>query len=356
VEAETARMKFRPEDIDRMAEVLQARTESFAALVRIAGLDPARDLIGADLRRVNFRDDDLTGFDFARADLTGADFSRARGLHPSMFAGAVSAGGTGWPDGFQAGLLDVSWADEWGRDRHGAWAGFSVTAADGARVVQRLRWCPPGRFLMGSPKVEEGRFDNEDPCHEVVFARGFWMFETACRQELWQAVMGDNPSGMRGALLPVTKVSWWDARRFIERLNARKPGPGLDLPSEAQWEYACRAGTHTAYSFGPEISRGLVNYDTKKGTVPVGSLPPNGWGLHEMHGNVWEWCADMWHNNFDGAPTDGSAWIDAGAAGRVIRGGSWFDGARYVRAAVRTGDPPTRRSEDLGFRCARVQE
>jgi formylglycine-generating enzyme required for sulfatase activity len=180
------------------------------------------------------------------------------------------------------------------------------------------------------------------------------MFETACRQELWQAVMGDNPSRVTGPMLPVTHVSWEDARRFVERLNELRPGLAVDLPSEAQWEYACRAGTDTAYSFGPEIGRDQVNYESG-GTVPVGSLPPNRWGLHEMHGNVWEWCADTWHDNYIGAPADGSVWVDGAAAGRVVRGGSWFDVAGGVRAAYRLGGEPDYRDADLGFRCARVQ-
>jgi len=247
-----------------------------------------------------------------------------------------------------------AWADDAGADQYGPWARFSVAGAKGARVAQRLRWCKPGRFMMGSPADEEGRYDDEGPPHEVVFDPGFWMFETACRQELWQAVMGDNPSRVKGPMLPVTDVSWEDARRFIDRLNEKKPGLGLDLPSEAQWEYACRAGTHTAYSFGPTIDRKLVNYSSKR-TVPVGSLPPNFWGLHEMHGNVWELCADTWHGSYDGAPADGSAWIDGGAAERVVRGGSCYREARGVRAAYRFRLEPGARDVYLGFRCARVQ-
>ncbi len=248
-----------------------------------------------------------------------------------------------------------AWADDLGEDQYGKWARISVGYGfqSKAEAFQRLRWCPPGRFMMGSPEDEDGRYDDEGPRHEVVFERGFWMFETACRQELWQAVMGDNPSSSKGPLLPVTNVSWEDAMRFVERLNAR-PGLGLDLPSEAQWEYACRAGTDTAYSFGPKVSRKLANYENK-GPVSVGSLPPNRWGLHEMHGNVWEWCADPSHNNYDGAPADGSAWIGGGAAGRVIRGGSWLGDARDVRAAFRYRDDPSNRRGNLGFRCARVQ-
>jgi len=263
------------------------------------------------------------------------------------------------------GLLSVSasddgkpaWADDWGEDAHGACASFSVVGKDGARVTQRLRWCPPGRFQMGSPETEEGRFDFEGPRHEVAIGEGFWMFDTACTEALWQAVTGKTPDPRRGAEFPVTNVSWTDAQSFVRQLNAAKPGLDLSLPSEAQWEYACRAGTDTPYNFGTAISRDLVCYESDA-PVAVGRLPPNSLGLFEMHGNVWEWCTDHWHGSYDGAPANGSAWIDAeagGAAYRVFRGGSWDGGARGVRAASRSRFDPAYRLDRLGFRCARVQ-
>jgi len=274
---------------------------------------------------------------------------------PGSLLGALRSGN---------GLLSVNasddgkpaWADDWGEDAHGTWATFSVVGKAGARVTQRLRWCPPGRFQMGSPETEEGRWDDEGPRHEVAIADGFWMFDTACTEALWGAVTGNAPDRRRGAAFPVTNVSWEDARSFLRQLNAAKPGLDLSLPSEAQWEYACRAGTDTPYNFGTRISRDLVRYESRA-PVPVGSLPPNGWGLFEMHGNVAEWCADHWHSSYDGAPADGSAWSDAGgAAGRVVRGGSWDGIARCVRAAYRNHFDPADRGDFLGFRCARVQQ
>src|SRR5271165_6779329 len=248
-----------------------------------------------------------------------------------------------------------AWTDDSGEDRYGRWVSFTVTGPDGARVTQRMRWISPGRFMMGSPRTEEGQYD-EGPIHEVAIGAGFWMFETACAEALWEAVTGHKPQTARGAKFPVTTVSWGDARDFVRRLNALRPGLDLSLPSEAQWEYACRAGTTTAYNFGNSISPNFVRYRSKD-PVEVGSLPPNGWGLSEMHGNVWEWCEDDWHDGYEGAPGDGSAWIDAPqrAAGRVIRGGSWNDGARDVRAACRLGGGPGNRNYGVGFRCARVQ-
>ena len=191
----------------------------------------------------------------------------------------------------------------------------------------------------------------------MTIGDGFWLFDTACTQALWMAVMGKNPSRFEDPDRPVDSVSWEEARAFIGQINERVPGLDLALPSEAQWEYACRAGTKTAYSFGSSITRKQAQYGAKK-TVPVASLPPNPWGLYEMHGNVWEWCEDHWHKSYEGAPSDGSAWLDAEAAAtafRVLRGGSWHRDARHVRAASRARGVPDDRLDDLGFRCARVQ-
>ena len=131
------------------------------------------------------------------------------------------------------------WASEWGEDRSGVFLGFTV----GDAVAQRMRWIVPGRFLMGSPEDEEGRFDSEGPRHEVTISKGFWLFDTPCTQALWVAVMGANPSRFKSKNRPVENVSWNDTQEFIERINEKVSGLDLCLPSEAQWEYACRAGT-----------------------------------------------------------------------------------------------------------------
>ena len=245
-----------------------------------------------------------------------------------------------------------AWASAWGQDRFGVYAAFTL-----AGVNQRLRWISPGRFQMGSPADEAGRWDDEGPRHAVAISKGFWLFETACTEALWQAVTGTPPVPARGAKMPVTGVSWHDAQSFIERIQVMKPGLDLRLPSEAEWEYACRAGADTPWSFGTEITTEQVCFGARA-PVDTGSLPPNPWGLREMHGNVWEWCADHWHNDYRGAPDDGSAWLDpraSRAARRVLRGGSWFGGARNVRSADRYGRDPAGRDDGIGFRCARVQ-
>ncbi|MCW6048829.1 formylglycine-generating enzyme family protein [Lyngbya sp. CCAP 1446/10] len=203
---------------------------------------------------------------------------------------------------------------------------------------------PAGSFMMGSP-LEEGN-DNERPQHQVTLAQPFYIGKYAITQEQWQAVMGNNPSDFKGAKRPVEKVSWNDAVSFCQKLS-EKTGKNYRLPSEAEWEYACRAGTTTAFHFGPTITPDLVNYDgnnpygsAPKGlyrqeTTPVGSFPPNAFGLYDMHGNVWEWCADPWHGNYNGAPSDGSSWTTGGSYNRVQRGGSWAYNAVFCRAANR---------------------
>ena len=259
------------------------------------------------------------------------------------------------------------WVSDFGEDQYGKWLEFRV-----GDVVQRMRWIPPGSFLMGSPVSEEGRLDWEGPQREVTLADGFWLFATPVTQALYDAVTGRNPSRFKSPDRPVEQVTWHDAQSFLEQINATLPGLDLGLPSEAQWEYACRAGTTTAFSFGETVSRDHVHFDGD-GTVPVGSLPPNPWGLFEMHGNVHEWCEDRWHwrEGHDGAPTDGTARLDETPevdTRRVLRGGSWAGGrgeywtgkelpsgqkARYCRAASRGGASASGANGSIGFRCAR---
>jgi len=228
-------------------------------------------------------------------------------------------------------------------------------------VRQAFRWLPPGRFLMGSPEDEHNRLDNELQ-HEVILTRGFWLAETACTQALWQSVTGKNPSHFKGERRPVEQVSWNDVQDFIARLNGAVPGLEVRLPTEAEWEYACRAGTTTPFSFGEDITPEQVNYDGdypyrsgKKGrsrgeTVEVASLPANPWGLYEMHGNVWEWCQDWYGVYPEGSVADPTG-PDPGGR-RVLRGGSWIDFGRDARSAYRDHSEPGLRRGSLGFRLA----
>ena len=354
-------MNLSKRDLKRIGQVAHARDLNFVQLVKLGGVDRRTAFRGAVLRDVDMRDQDLTGFNFCGTslpgcDLRGTDLSGTMGLTAEALATARIDETTRLPrgrrDGFWVSGFAPFWADQWGSDRFGLWVAFSVVGADGKRVSQRLRWCPPGSFLMGSEK-EAGRDDDEGPRHRVTLAAGFWMFETSCTEELWAAVM-KRPGSLGIGGLPITNVSWEDAQAFVAALNATRPGLGLSLPSEAQWEYAYRAGTNTPYNFGKEVTKEQVDVDGD-GPVLVGSLPANAWGLHEMHGNVWEWCADTWHDSHDGAPRDGSAWIDEGAANRVVRGGAFNVTARNVRSAYRLRSGPGARYVHLGFRCARVQ-
>jgi formylglycine-generating enzyme required for sulfatase activity len=204
---------------------------------------------------------------------------------------------------------------------------------------------------MGSADTEEGRDDDEGPRHEVRLTQGYWLFDTPCTQALWRAVMDDNPSGFQGEDRPVENVSWADCQGFIERLNAQLPELGLRLPTEAQWEYACRAGTETA-RYADNLDT-IAWYAENSGseTHAVGQLQPNAWGLYDMLGNVFEWCDDGRRDYTEETQVDPVGSIEADAL-RVIRGGSWFDSALLVRAAYRDWVHPGHAVDLLGFRCA----
>ena len=237
------------------------------------------------------------------------------------------------------------WASDWGEDPYGLWQSLTYRG-----VRQAFRWLPPGRFLMGSPEDEHDRFDNELQ-HEVILTRGFWLAETACTQALWQAVMGQNPSYFKGERRPVEEVSWNQVQDFIARLNGVVPGLEARLPTEAEWEYASRAGTTTPFSFGEDITQEQANYDySRKETVDVASLPANPWGLYEMHGNVWEWCQD-WYGDYPEGPTVDPTGPAAGGR-RVLRGGSWIFYGRRARSAYRYRLEPGSRHVSVGFRLA----
>ncbi|MEI7686048.1 MAG: bifunctional serine/threonine-protein kinase/formylglycine-generating enzyme family protein [Planctomycetota bacterium] len=221
-----------------------------------------------------------------------------------------------------------------------------------------LVWIPPGRFMMGSPPSEKKRDNNEDE-HEVDITKGFWMGKFEVTQEEYTKLMGGNPSKFNGPRLPVETVSWNDAREFCRRLS-EKEGKEYTLPTEAEWEYACRAGTKGPFSTGKNLTSGQANYNgnypypgNAKGvnratTVPVGSFAANGFGLHDMHGNVWEWCEDWYGDNIASllqnpkGPAEGSE--------RVLRGGGFADEARGCRSAIRGRIRPSNPSFGAGFR------
>jgi formylglycine-generating enzyme required for sulfatase activity len=219
---------------------------------------------------------------------------------------------------------------------------------------------PGGSFMMGSPESEKGRDESESPQHQVNVP-GFSMGKFVVTQEQYQEIMGKNPSSFSGAKRPVEKVSWNNAVEFCQKLS-QKTGREYRLPSEAEWEYACRAGTTTPFHFGETITTELANYDgtntyasEPKGkylqrTTDVGSFPPNAFGLYDMHGNVWEWCQDAWHDNYQNAPKDGSAWTSQSDNRKMLRGGSWNYYPGYCRSAFRNFHDAGFVSNGYGFR------
>jgi len=292
------------------------------------------------------------------------------------------------------------------------------------KAVTRPASCPkgyvlirPGAFMMGSPPDEPGREDDEGPQHRVTISKAFCLKETEVTQGEWEALMGNNPSRFEncGDSCPVEQVSWWDAVAYCNALSRKEglpecyslrgcsgtPGAGdyqctdvtfaglsckgYRLPTEAEWEYAARAGTTTALYTGGITLRGTndapeldpiawyagnsgVNYEgaedcsgwpekqypsSRCGTHPVAKKQPNAWGLYDMLGNVREWTQDWYHDSYNGAPADGSAWESPAGSSRVSRAGSWGSDARYVRAANRSWDDPGNRRLFLGFRLAR---
>lgn len=254
------------------------------------------------------------------------------------------------------------WASDAGQDQYGRYADLVVKG-----VTQKFRWIEPGTFWMGSPTSEAERepdWAGKETRHQVTLTKGYWLADSTCTQALWKTVLGSNPANFKdSANNPVETVSWDDAQEFLQTLNSMVSGLGVRLPTEAQWEYACRAGTNTPFSFGDNITPEQVNYDGnnpyangKKGlyrqkTVPVKSLPANTWGLFEMHGNVWEWCQDAWQEKLPAEPITDPEGSGAGV-GRVVRGGSWYGNGRGVRSAIRRGLAPDVRSGNIGFRLA----
>lgn len=270
-----------------------------------------------------------------------------------------------------------TWMDGWGEDAFGPFAELRVKD-----VTQRFRWIPPGTFMMGSPPIEIGRRANEGPLHEVTLIDGCWLGETPVTQALWEAVMGYNPSHFKSSFRPVENVSWNDCQRFVRSLRDDR----LRLPTEVEWERACRAATTTATWRGDfeenegqvasllgEIAWYVGNSDVgfeganssvgvgrvgesfrylMKGTHDVGTRASNPWGIHDMLGNVWEWCEELYGDYETGLL--GDPWmLRSSDFQRVIRGAAWDSKATHVRAACRSRRSPHLRFSYVGFRLVR---
>jgi formylglycine-generating enzyme required for sulfatase activity len=203
---------------------------------------------------------------------------------------------------------------------------------------------------MGSPEDEEARHPHEGPRRLMSIDSGFWMFDTPCTQANWEGVMGENPSQFKGPDRPVESVSWEQCQEFLTALNSRLDGLRLSLPSEAQWEYACRAGTETARYSENFDTIAWVTENSRGETHPVAGKDANPWGLYDMLGNVWEWCEDAWSDNY--RTESQSVVSESASAVRVMRGGSYSFEARDMRASLRGADHASNRNDFLGFRCA----
>jgi formylglycine-generating enzyme required for sulfatase activity len=235
-------------------------------------------------------------------------------------------------------------------------------------------WLPQGSFLMGSPETEPERFSSEGPQHQVHIRYPLAVGQYAVTFGEFDAFVADtnyehkpNDQGWGRGQRPVINVSWHDAQAYVKWLS-QKTGEKYRLLSEAEWEYAARAGTSTAFWCGNSITTDQANYDGnlsyngspkgefRKKTLEVHSFQPNPWGLYQVHGNVWEWVQDKRHGSYEGAPADGSAWEAGGGESdmRVLRGGSWYFDPRFLRAAIRSGLVDGYRVSFLGFRLART--
>lgn len=250
----------------------------------------------------------------------------------------------------------LSWASASGEDQYGFWLDTKEQ-----EIIQRFRWINAGTFLMGSPETEAERMDTENQ-HAVTLTKGFWIADTTVSQAFWEQLMGNNPSRFQGEQLPVDSITWHDATKFIEKLNCYNQSTVYSLPTEAQWEYACRAGTLTPFSFGEQINSNQVNFDgtapydngsksaDRRVTINAQELPPNAWGLYGMHGNIWEWCQD-WYAEYPSIPAQDPNGATKGLL-KVLRGGSWFYSGRHCRSATRAHAAPDDAGIflDYGFR------
>lgn len=237
-------------------------------------------------------------------------------------------------------------------------ANFFIEDLGNANTLEMVE-IPGGQFLMGSPLTEKERNPNEGPQHPMT-VKPFLMGKFTVTQEQYQAVMGNNPSNFQGAKRPVEQVSWKDAVDFCQKLSLMT-GKSYRLPTEAEWEYAARAATTTPFYFGETITTEIANYngesygsapqgENRQETVDVGSLPANAFGLYEMHGNVWEWCQDKYHNDYRGMPADGSAWVSGNNNPWLLRGGSWFSQSSVCRSSARLDGSNSDVAPDFGFR------
>ncbi len=320
-----------------LARMLSAETTDFRALVSLIGLNTGTALRGADLRGFDFGTTDLSGLDLTMADVSGSDLSRTTGLDPAVQL--VTDATTRLPP-----------------------------RGERLPFEPEMVLIPAGSFRMGSTKTENKRYgwDETDnlPKHLVTFAKSFWIGKYPVTRGEYAAFVSDpgyavsnawrDPGFLQTDHHPVVSVSAEEANAYVAWLSART-GRAYRLPSEAEWEYAARAGTRTVRYWGNRWdAAGRFTHHDGNGTCPVGILHANSFGLHDMLGNVWEWMADCWNEDYSGAPMDGSAWTTGDCSRRSQRGGSWNCDPSSVRAAHRDGVDTGDRGTETGFRVART--
>ena len=223
-------------------------------------------------------------------------------------------------------------------------------------------WIEPGTYMMGSADSDRSKLTGEDPQHEVTISRGFWLGQSEVTQQQWESVMDDNPSQYVGPERPVERVTWYDAQEFIHALNLAAGDSLYRLPSEAEWEYASRAGTTTPWFSGDDegelgdyawyAANNTAGGDPPVGTKPVATKLPNPWGLDDVHGNVFEWCQD-WYGTYSAESQVDPTGPESGTS-RVFRGGHFYGNGRAVRSAVRSHNTPTGRDNFLGVRLLKI--
>jgi len=371
--------------------VAEANTESFPELVRLAGLDPARDLRFQDWSGVDFSGADLRGFDFTGARLHGCNFKSAmitNARFDQAELGGVEHTTSQWQRRCQhapaviSDLANLRAASDWEAFKK-SWQRPDDAEPDDAHLSEgaifqdapfapEIVVVPAGTFIIGSAHYEDGRSDTEGPQREISISSPiavgrypvtFAEWDAAQASSSWELATGFKPrhpshNGWGRGSYPVINVAWGDAQAYVKWLSAAT-GKAYQLLSEAVWEYACRAGTNTAYSFGDGPER-LGEYawfhgNASKRTHKIGEKAPNAFGIHDMHGNVWEWCEDVWHGSYADIPPDGRARNSNSYRKRcVVRGGSWESDPRVLRSAYRVGSVPSYQSSSTGFRVMRV--
>jgi formylglycine-generating enzyme required for sulfatase activity len=348
---------------DRARQVAESKSDSFVELIKIARLDPNRDLRFSNWSGISFKGLDLRGFDFTGSRLVECDFADAQ-IKGARFEAADIKG---------ANLRNAkdwsAYVESWTPPKKPLGTRHLRVGAEfqDAPFGPQMVIVPQGEFLMGSP-VGEG-YESEHPQHQVTIEAPFAVsVSPVMRGEFAAFVQATKHKINKGETAwrsprfpqeddhPVVDVSWHDAHAYVAWLKKRSGGKPYRLLSEAEWEYCCRAGTTSAYSTGESVTPAQASFGgNAEGTTSVFTFPPNAWGLRDMHGSVWEWCEDSWHDDYSGdSPTDGPAWRGGDTSSRVQRGGSWSSIPQFLRSANRRRGQPDFRENNVGFRVART--